>query len=98
MFHIFVMLQVKEDHQIDDVKRCLEEIAYITLRDEDGCRKLDVLHSQSDPSVFFLDEEWASKKAWEDHRNKKAYSEIYAPMVLPLVNRIPHVVEKISSN
>lgn len=31
------------------------------------------------------------KADWERHRTAKAFSEIYAPKVLPLVDRTPHI-------
>ena len=46
---------------------------------------------QADEECFLLCEHWASKEAWETHRQGQAVTEIYLPLVLPRVDRTPHV-------
>lgn len=90
MFHINVWLTVKNAADIDTVKGLLREAVQWT-RKEPGCLRFDVFHSEADPARFLLVERWQQKSDWETHRTAKAFSEIYAPKVLPLVNREPHI-------
>ncbi len=91
MFVIIVNLKVKDKKDIGFVKKCLFDVSRITLSEESSCKRLDVYQSESDESVFILYENWDAKKDWEEHRNKTAFKEIYAPKVLPLVDRVPHI-------
>ena len=91
MFVIIVTLKVKDPKDIGFVGKCLADISRITLAEEPCCKRLDAYHSENDESVFILYENWDSKKDWEEHRNKTAFKEIYAPKVLPLVDRMPHI-------
>lgn len=91
MFHILVLLKVKNIDDVQYIAECLKEVSRITRVEEPCCRRLDVYHSQSDKQVFILCEEWDEQKDWENHRNERAFREIYAPKVLPLVEREPHI-------
>jgi quinol monooxygenase YgiN len=91
MFVIIVNLKVKDRKDIEFVKNCLADISRITLSEEPNCKRLDAYQSESDESVFILYENWNAKKDWEDHRNRTAFKEVYAPKVLPLVDRVPHI-------
>lgn len=91
MFVIIVNLKVKDRKNIGFVKKCLAEVSRITLSEEPVCKRMDVYQSESDDSIFILYENWEAKKDWEEHRNKSAHMEIYAPKVLPLVERVPHI-------
>ena len=90
MFHINVWLTVKDAGDIDQVKVLLAEACRLS-REEPGCLRFEVFHSQSDPQKFLLSERWESEQAWKDHRNERAFKEIYQPRVLPLVDREPHI-------
>jgi quinol monooxygenase YgiN len=91
MFVIIVNLKVKDKKDVEFVGKCLADISRITLAEEPNCKRLDAYQSESDESVFILYENWEAKKDWEEHRNKTAFKEIYAPKVLPLVDRVPHI-------
>jgi len=91
MFHIIVHLQLKNIKDKEFVADCLKQVSAVTLKEEPSCRKLDVFESESDPLTFFLCEEWDHKKDWIDHREKRAFREIYSSQVLPLVERTPHI-------
>jgi quinol monooxygenase YgiN len=97
MFVIIVNLKVKDTKDIDHVKKCLVDISRITLSEEPCCKKLDVYQSESDGSTFILYENWDARKDWEEHRNKTAFKEIYAPKVLPLVDRVPHICKLVKN-
>jgi quinol monooxygenase YgiN len=86
-----VWLTVKEAGDIDTVKNLLAEAGRLS-RSEPGCLRYEVYHSQTDRNRFLLAERWESIPAWEQHRTAKAYTEIYQPQVLPLVNREAHVL------
>jgi len=90
MFCINVVLTVNDPSNVDRVHALLVEASGLS-RDEPGCQRFEVYHSQSDPAVFILCERWDSEQALDDHRNGKAYREIYQPKVLPCVERVAHI-------
>jgi quinol monooxygenase YgiN len=96
MFHIIVQLKLKDIVNTDYVRNCLQEVAAVTLAEEPCCRKLDVFESETDPSIFILFEEWDRREDWIEHREKRAFKEIYAPKVLPLVDRVPHILRRVN--
>lgn len=96
MFHIVVLLQLKDKKDKEFVGECLKKVSAVTLAEEPCCRKLDVFESESDPRTFILCEEWDRQEDWLEHREKKAYKEIYLPKVIPLVERIPHISRRLN--
>jgi quinol monooxygenase YgiN len=94
MFHINVWLTVKDGADTDKVRELLAEAARLS-RGEPGCHRFEVYHSQADRRRFLLCEHWQSEQAWQDHRREKAFLEIYQPQVLPLVDREPHISDRI---
>ncbi|MCA9268813.1 MAG: antibiotic biosynthesis monooxygenase [Planctomycetales bacterium] len=95
MFHINVWLTVKDAADVARVRELLAEACRLS-RAEPGALAFDVFHSQADPQKFLLCERWASEQAWKDHRDARAFREIYQPHVLPLVDRDPHISELIA--
>ena len=89
MIHLFILLTVNDESDIDTVGDLLAEQGRLS-RAEPGCARFDVYHSSSDARVFILNEQWESQEALDHHRTAKAYTEIYKPQVLPLVERVPH--------
>jgi quinol monooxygenase YgiN len=89
MVYINVVLTVKQENEIDDIRKLLAEQGRLS-RQEPGCVRFEVYHSQSNPKVFLLNEHWESQPALDVHRTAKAYTEIYVPKVLPRVDRTPH--------
>jgi quinol monooxygenase YgiN len=59
-------------------------------RTEPGCLRFDVYHSEAEPRRFLLVEHWESPEALDRHRTGEAYTTIYKPQVLPLVDRDGH--------
>ena len=90
MIYLNVWLTVKDPAHIDSVKQCLTELTHLS-RAEPWCLRYEVYHSENDPAKFLLVERWATKTDWEAHRTAKGYTEIYAPKVIPVVDRQPHV-------
>ncbi len=85
-----ILLTVNEENEIDEIAGLLAEQGRLS-RQEPGCERFEVYHSQSDPKVFLLTERWESEEALDVHRQARAYQEIYKPQVLPRVTRVPHV-------
>ncbi|MGC3969267.1 MAG: putative quinol monooxygenase [Pirellulales bacterium] len=89
MICLNVILQVKDSADIEKVRTLLAEQRRLSL-EEPGCLRFEVYHSTSDAAVFILNERWESQAAVDAHRKAHAYTTVYAPQVLPLVNRTPH--------
>lgn len=89
MYHLNVWLSVKDPSNIRDIRERLAEACKLS-RHEPGCERFEVYQSQADQSKFLLVEWWHTKEAWEVHRQERAVTEIYVPLVLPYVDREPH--------
>jgi quinol monooxygenase YgiN len=89
MICLNIWLTVKDSAHIEQVRALLAEQGRLS-RQEPGCLRFEVYHSQSDPRVFTLCERWESQPALDKHREAKAYTTVYKPQVLPLVDRVPH--------
>ncbi len=89
MITMTILLTVKAEADVPTVRNLLEE-ALRKSRQEPGCERFDVYHSQADPRRFTLVEHWASQQAVDAHRQAEAYTTIYKPQVLPLVDREGH--------
>ena len=95
MFAINVILTVQDPDHVSKVGELLAEAGRLS-RDEPGCLSFEVCHSQNNSQIYMLIERWESKEAWEVHKTAKAFTEIYQPQVLPLVDREPHFSEILS--
>lgn len=89
MFAINVILTVKDPANVEQVGQLLAEAGRLS-RVEPGCSVFEVCHSQNNSQIYMLIERWDSKEAWEVHKTAQAFTEIYQPQVLPLVDREPH--------
>lgn len=89
MIQLNVILQVKSADDIEKVRGFLIEQGKLS-RQEPGCLRFEVNHSQADPTVFILNERWDTQENLDAHRKAHAYTTIYQPHVIPLVNRTPH--------
>jgi quinol monooxygenase YgiN len=94
MFFLNVWITVKDPTNVERVGKLLASQVPLT-RAEPGCVRFEVYHSQADAQRFLLVECWKEKADWERHRLAKAFTEIYAPQVLPLVDREPHISTKV---
>lgn len=90
MHYLNVWLTVKDPADVDVVEDLLSAAARLS-RNEPGCLRFEVYHSETEPTKFLLVEHWQARSDWETHRTAKAYTEIYQPHVLPRVDRQPHV-------
>ena len=84
-----IILTVKEERDVGVVLDLLCE-AMRKSRNEPGCGRFDVYHSQSEPNRFTLIEHWVSQESLDAHRQAEAYTTIYKPQVIPLVERVGH--------
>ncbi|WP_397568363.1 putative quinol monooxygenase [Schlesneria sp. T3-172] len=89
MIYVNIVLTVKETSDVAEIESLLAEQGRLS-RQEPGCLRFEVYHSQTDPRVFLLNEHWADQAAIDAHRKDKAYTTIYVPKVLPRVERVPH--------
>ena len=89
MIYLNVWLTVKNPATVDQVRALLTEQARLS-RQEPGCARFEVYQSQNDPTRFLLNEHWESQAAVDAHRKAHAYTTVYQPQVLPLVEREPH--------
>tara|TARA_B100000609_G_C16767560_1_gene210225 strand:- start:78 stop:371 length:294 start_codon:yes stop_codon:yes gene_type:complete len=87
-----VLLRVKDIKNISLVGELLKEQAKRSS-EESGCIRFEVYHSSSDVQQFILVEQWANEADLERHKNAKAFTELYLPKVIPLVDRSPHLSE-----
>jgi quinol monooxygenase YgiN len=89
MISLNIFLTVKQPDDVGRVRELLAEQARLS-RTEPGCITFRVTQSNNQPARFFLYEEWADQGALDVHRTAQAYTTVYAPHVLPLVDREPH--------
>ncbi len=89
MIRMIIHLTVKEESDVDQVRGLLQKQGELS-RQEPGCERFDVYQSQNDAKVFFLCEWWETQEALDVHRTAEAYTTVYKPQVLPLVDRVPH--------
>lgn len=89
MLYLNIWLTVKDPEHVDEVRDLLREQATLS-RQEPGCARFEVYQSNNDPARFLLHERWESQEALDTHRTATAYTTVYQPKVLPLVNREPH--------
>lgn len=89
MVRLNVILTVKDSSDVESIRELLREQSRLS-RQEPGCLRFEVYHSNSDPRVFVLNEHWESAEALDVHRTAKAFKEIYEPQVIPRVERVPH--------
>ncbi len=89
MIYLNVLLTVKDPAQVETVRGLLIEQARLS-RQEPGCARFEVYQSQNEPRRFILNEHWESPEAVDAHRKAHAYTTVYQPRVLPLVDREPH--------
>ena len=92
MICLTVLLLVRDAADVPRVRDLLGE-QMRRSRTEPGCLRFEVYHSTAEPRRFVLVEHWASPEAVDAHRLAEAYTTIYKPQVLPLVDREGHPAE-----
>ena len=89
MICLNVLLTAKDPADVPRIRDLLAA-AMRKSRAEPGCLRFDVYHSSAEPRRFTLVEHWASQEAIDAHRLAEAYTTIYKPQVMPLVDREAH--------
>jgi quinol monooxygenase YgiN len=89
MIYLNVVLTVKNSADVPEIQSLLTQQCHLS-REEPGCVRFEVYHSQANPQVFLLNEHWTDQAAVDEHRKATAYTTIYQPKVLPKVERTPH--------
>jgi len=90
VIYVNILLTVNDENDVEEIRGLLSEQGRLS-REEPGCARFEVYHSESDPKMFLLCERWESQEAIDLHREARAYQEIYKPKVLPRVERVPIV-------
>ena len=89
MICLNVLLTAKDPADVPKIRDLLAD-AMRKSRAEPGCLRFDVYHSIAEPRRFTLVEHWADQAAVEAHKLAEAYTTIYKPRVMPLVDREGH--------
>jgi quinol monooxygenase YgiN len=92
MLCLTIFLTAKDAADVDTIRELLTE-AMQSSRHEPGCLRFDVYHSTADVRRFTLVEHWQDQAALDAHRTGAAYTGIYKPRVMPLVEREGHPSE-----
>ena len=90
MIYNNVMLKVKNAADVEAVAELLSEQARLSS-EEPGCARFEGYHSQADHLQFLLVEQWNTESDLARHKEAKAFTELYLPKVIPLVERVPHL-------
>lgn len=92
MIYANIWLTVKDPADVAEISELLREQCRLS-REEPGCERFEVYQSKNEPRTFLLVERWASAAHLDAHRLAKAYTTVYAPKVLPRVDRVAHPCE-----
>ena len=90
MIDITVVLSAKDISRVADLRTLLAMQVNLS-RQEPGCVRFEAFESQTVSGTFILIERWESQAALDEHRKATGFTTIYAPKVIPLVDRVPHV-------
>ena len=90
MIDLTVILTAKDAADVPELRSLLAKQTQLS-RQEPGCVRFEAFESQSVAGTFLLIERWESQAALDEHRKATGFTTIYAPKVLPLVDRVPHV-------
>ena len=90
MIDLTVVLAARDISSVPQLRELLTMQVNLS-RQEPGCVRFEAFESQSVPGTFILIERWESQAALDTHRTAKGFTTVYAPQVLPLVDRVAHV-------
>ena len=94
MIDLTVVLTANDSSSVPLLRDLLKQQATLS-RLEPGCVRFEVYESSTVPDTFILIERWESQQALDVHRTALGFTTVYAPRVLPLVNRVAHVCRSI---
>ena len=90
MIDLTVILTAKDPAHMAELRSLLAQQVQLS-RAEPGCIRFEAFESGSVSGTFILIERWESQAALDEHRKATGFTTIYAPKVIPLVDRVPHV-------
>ena len=90
MIDLTVILSAKDVSHVPQLRELLATQLKLSKK-EPGCVRFEAFESQTVPGTFILIERWESQAALDTHRTALGFTTIYAPQVLPLVERVAHV-------
>ena len=90
MIDLTVVLAAKDINCVQKLRELLARQVNLS-RQEPGCVRFEAYESQTVPGSFILIERWESQMALDIHRTAEGFTTVYAPQVLPLVDRVAHV-------
>lgn len=90
MIDLTVILTAKDDRDMPVLRELLKTQRDLSLS-EPGCLRFEAYECDSVPATFVLVERWESQAALDVHRSAHAFTTVYAPRVLPLVDRAPYI-------
>ena len=94
MIYNNVLLTVKNTDDVDTVRELLAEQARLS-REEPGCERFEVYHSQAVRQQYMLVERRQTAVDLAQHKEANAFTELYIPKVIPLVERVPHLSDMV---
>ncbi len=86
-----MILTAKDLAQVPELRELLTK-QVVMSREEPGCVRFEALESQTVPGTFIVVERWESEAALDVHREAEAITTVYLPRIMPLVDRVLHVV------
>ena len=89
MIYLTVVLTVKSDADVAYVRKTMTELGQLARQDA-GCLRFEVYHSQADKRTFFLNEIWEDAASLDAHRRTSAFVDTYMAKVVPKLERAPH--------
>lgn len=90
MIDLTVVLTARDISNVPKLRELLK-IQTNLSRKEPGCLRFEAFESQTVPGTFILIERWESQAALDVHRTAEGFTTVYAPQVIPLVDRVAHV-------
>lgn len=94
MIDVTVVLTARDLSSVPELRELLRTQRDLSLA-EPGCVRFEAYESESIPGTFILIERWRSQESLDVHRTAHAFMTVYAPKVLPLVDRVPHVCKSL---
>jgi quinol monooxygenase YgiN len=90
MIDVTVVLTARDLSAAQEIRELLARHVNLS-RQEPGCVRFEAFESQTVQGSFILIERWESQTTLDVHRTAEGFTTIYAPRVLPLVERVAHV-------
>eukprot|EP01088_Endostelium_zonatum_P019310 TRINITY_DN6612_c0_g1_i1.p1 TRINITY_DN6612_c0_g1~~TRINITY_DN6612_c0_g1_i1.p1 ORF type:complete len:100 (+),score=17.11 TRINITY_DN6612_c0_g1_i1:98-397(+) len=87
--HVNVIIKVKEDADLEKIRSLLAEHGQNSKK-EAGCEQFNLYHSNTNPRIFFLVEQWSSSQALDVHKQQRSFIDIWLAQISPHVTLEAH--------